>query len=98
MTMTILAMLMAVFLATSPASAACQFKFCKNPMIDMSKPIAILDTRGVKRLEIYDPKVPTKNLRIRDARTLRVLGFIERRTGAITDTKRRKVGSVEALD
>lgn len=86
---------LAVLLATSPASAACQFKFQCNPMVDMTKPRAILDSDGLGvRAEIYNPNVPGKPLQIRDPRTLRVLGFIER-DGTLTDTRRRKVGEIK---
>ena len=61
----------------------------------MSKPRAIFEADSlVPKAEIYDPNVPGKPLQIRDPRTLRVLGFIEK-NGTITDTKRRKIGEIK---
>ena len=91
----VLTVLLASTIATSPV-AACQFKFQCSRTVERSRPQAILDRGRLRqRAEIYDPG-HGKPLQVRDHRTLRVLGYIEK-DGTITDWHRRKVGSIESL-
>lgn len=79
---------LAVPLANSSADAKCTFNICAGERAKL------LDSRKLRVGDIYNPG-HGRRLQIRDNRR-RVLGYIES-SGKITDTRRRKVGSIGAL-
>lgn len=83
--------ILAVFLATSPASAKCLMSYCKDKAPTRSR-ITNIDRQIVG--DLYDPG-HGRRIQIRDT-DRRIIGYVER-SGRITDTRRRKVGSIEAL-
>lgn len=96
--MILLAVPLAVLVAT-PAGATCQarFKF-QCPMFDFSKPRKITEGNSLRVIgRIYDPG-GNKNLQILAPLSPIIKFQIEKRTGNILDKRgRRKVGSIEAL-
>ena len=90
MRLMILAILTAFLTATiaTPAVAKCQFGICPG------EKVKILDDRKRRTGDIYNPGHGRRQ-QIRD-KNRRIIGYIEP-SGKITDTRRRKSGSIEGL-
>ena len=90
MRLTIRAVLTAFLAATisTPAVAKCQFNICAG------EKVKLLDDRKRRTGDIYNPG-HGRRLQIRD-KNRRIIGYIEH-SGTITDKRRRKVGSIEAV-
>ena len=85
---------LAVFLAASPVAAKCLMSYCQDDAPETTRRnITDPDRRIVG--DLYAPK-GSRRIQIRDNHR-RILGYVER-DGKITDTRRRKVGSIEALN
>ncbi len=80
----------------NPAKAACQFKFqnCGSQASGPSRYV-ITNTARQRLGDIYDPG-PGRRLQIRD-NSLRILGYIEKPSGRITNTARQPVAGIEKL-
>lgn len=88
MIMAVLASILAVPLATPPADAKCSFNICAGERAKL------LDSQKLRVGDIYNPG-HGRRLQIRNKHR-QILGYIEP-SGKITDTRRRKVGSIGAL-
>jgi hypothetical protein len=88
MILAVLTAFLAVPLATSPAFAKCSFNICAGERAKL------LDSRKLRVGDIYNPG-HGRRLQIRNKHR-QILGYIER-SGKITDTRRRRVGSIEGL-
>ncbi len=88
MIMAVLTSILAVPLATPPADAKCSFNICAGERAKL------LDSRKLRVGDIYNPG-HGRRLQIRNKHR-QILGYIEP-SGKITDTRRRKVGSIGAL-
>ena len=88
MILAVLTATLAVSVATSPAFAKCSFNICAGERAKL------LDSRKLKTGDIYNPG-HGRRLQIRNKHR-QILGYIEP-SGKITDTRRRKVGSIESL-
>jgi len=88
MILAVLTATLAVSLATSSAFAKCSFGICAGERAKL------LDSRKLRVGDIYNPG-HGRRLQIRNKHR-QILGYIEP-SGKITDTRRRKVGSIGAL-
>ena len=88
MIMAVLTSILTVPLATPPADAKCSFNICAGERAKL------LDSQKLRVGDIYNPG-HGRRLQIRNKHR-QILGYIEP-SGKITDTRRRKVGSFEAL-
>ena len=88
--------ILAVVMATSPASARCIMSYCKDRAETVS-PVpstswAITNTSRQRLGDIYNPG-HGRRLQLRD-NDRRIIGYIER-DGTVTNTHRQKVGTIE---
>jgi hypothetical protein len=91
-------------IALGPALASCEWSWCVGHTVaPSSKPSVastapqrtyITDTRRVRVGDLYAP-APGRRTQIRDT-SRRIIGYIEP-SGRVTDTRRRKVGSIGNL-
>ncbi len=88
MIMAVLTSILAVPLTTPPADAKCSFNICAGERAKL------LDSQKLRVGDIYNPG-HGRRLQIRNKHR-QILGYIEP-SGKITDTRRRKVGSIGAL-
>ena len=83
---------LAVFLATSPASAACIMSYCKDRAATSRQNITDTDRRIIG--DLYSPG-HGRRIQIRD-RDRKIIGYIEH-SGRITNPDRQPVANIEAL-
>ena len=101
---TIAALAVALLVLMAPyrtAEASCEWSWCTDSGQATSADTpksgqrwAITDTRRVRIGDLYAP-APGRRVQIRDNRR-NIIGYIEN-DGTVTDTRRRKVGTIEAL-
>lgn len=90
----ILATVAALILAVPPVAAGCIMSYCQNRQGQTPSRSHITDINRRIVGDLYDPG-HGRRVQIRDA-DRRIIGYIER-SGKITDTRRRKVGSIQDL-
>ena len=89
--MRILTLILLAMLLATPASARCLMSYCKDKAPSRSY---ITNNHRQKVGDLYSPG-NGQRVQIRDT-SRRIVGYIEL-DGTITDTHRRKVGSIETL-
>ena len=88
-------MILAVILASPPVSAKCLMSYCKDQGTTSTLSRSYITNTSRQIIgDLYDPG-HGRRLQIRD-RDRRILGFIEK-DGTITNTRRQRVGTIEAL-
>ncbi len=83
-------------IAATANAAECKFKFCAGRAGTGPKSHVITNENRQRLGDFYDPGPTLPRIQIRDNER-RIIGYIEKGSGRITNTSRQEIGNIESL-